>query len=880
LHHNSAKLATLIFVGLILGFQASSDKTWFHSSSATPPVTQKNDPTIENVTFKLLAVEHHLGDFSMSSAQHLIKSLLSFSNWRNSTENEFRYFSYIHLLSEVDPAQIDNECQPFYKGKATKTNLMQELSNFLLNKSPYERENLSVHILYFVGNSHKLTKGGNTSYCLVLDETIQDWELDQALQGENDSISTLIILDTCYGGGFLEKLARPGRVILTASNPTETTSSYVSLDENSGSYWSWFTGRESATYTNDSVFGPLGIIGGIKAAEDSNRDGWRSAAEIFNFTLLTTPMYIRNQTFPEKRQDKDLNPWGYFGIAGGALPVVQYDPSKPFPHNAKSLPTFPQTPNPFHFNSEEFQFRMYHYSPSHTGFSKAIGPEKPHLLWKTFMSDPLEAAVAVADGMVFAGTMGGNFYALEISTGKVVWSFHANDSISSSPAVEDGIVIFQTQSGRIYAIDEYTGNVRWYYPAYGENPAFSSPTIKNKKVFIACSDGYLRAFTLFEGLLKWQAYIGGVIYASPAVSNDTVFITANDVYAFEEATGTLLWRYTTSWPVFSSPAFENGVLYVGTGNDDTIYALNATTGKPIWSHRTGGWLSSPSIDTRKGLVFLGCRDSRIYCIDAKNGLLKWSFITEGANHLSSPTLSINDLIYVGSSDHRLYCLDENKGQKIWSYKTGGPITCPPTIIEQHVYVGSQDGYLYCLGPPFPTHDTAVLNVTFSPGTCKPGELVEINYSVQNNGNTLENLTLTYAHNKSKVWLGPEYLEPEIIYKITITINPREKITGTYVWNTSSMQPGRYSLTVRSELVTEEVNASNNIFINGPFTLTMLTDLDMNGAVNILDIAVAAKSYGARLGDEGWNKEADLDDNGIINIVDIASVARDFGKVYF
>jgi hypothetical protein len=56
-----------------------------------------------------------------------------------------------------------------------------------------------------------------------------------------------------------------------------------------------------------------------------------------------------------------------------------------------------------------------------------------------------------------------------------------------------------------------------------------------------------------------------------------------------------------------------------------------------------------------------------------------------------------------------------------------------------------------------------------------------------------------------------------------------------------------------------------------------TDLNMDGTVNILDITVVARAYGAKLGDEKWNPAADLDRNGIINILDIAKVARDYGK---
>jgi len=56
-----------------------------------------------------------------------------------------------------------------------------------------------------------------------------------------------------------------------------------------------------------------------------------------------------------------------------------------------------------------------------------------------------------------------------------------------------------------------------------------------------------------------------------------------------------------------------------------------------------------------------------------------------------------------------------------------------------------------------------------------------------------------------------------------------------------------------------------------------TDINGDGVVNIVDIALVAKAYGSYPGHSRWNPAADLDDNGTINIVDIATVAKDYGK---
>jgi PGF-CTERM protein len=64
--------------------------------------------------------------------------------------------------------------------------------------------------------------------------------------------------------------------------------------------------------------------------------------------------------------------------------------------------------------------------------------------------------------------------------------------------------------------------------------------------------------------------------------------------------------------VASSPAVANGVVYVGS-DDNNLYALNATTGAKLWSYTTGGYVdSSPAVV--KGVVYVGSDDGNVYAI--------------------------------------------------------------------------------------------------------------------------------------------------------------------------------------------------------------------------------------------------------------------------
>jgi hypothetical protein len=80
-----------------------------------------------------------------------------------------------------------------------------------------------------------------------------------------------------------------------------------------------------------------------------------------------------------------------------------------------------------------------------------------------------------------------------------------------------------------------------------------------------------------------------------------------------------------------------------------------------------------------------------------------------------------------------------------------------------------------------------------------------------------------------------------------------------------------TLTVTDNECTSDSNTKSLTIV------TLAADLNRDGIVNIVDVAIAGKAFGSKLGEPDWNETADTDRNGLINIVDIAFVAKNFGK---
>jgi len=60
--------------------------------------------------------------------------------------------------------------------------------------------------------------------------------------------------------------------------------------------------------------------------------------------------------------------------------------------------------------------------------------------------------------------------------------------------------------------------------------------------------------------------------------------------------------------------------------------------------------------------------------------------------------------------------------------------------------------------------------------------------------------------------------------------------------------------------------------------SLFGDINVDNAVNILDVSIMALSYGSHTGDEKWNPECDLNNDTVINIIDLSIVAVLYGTM--
>jgi outer membrane protein assembly factor BamB len=200
------------------------------------------------------------------------------------------------------------------------------------------------------------------------------------------------------------------------------------------------------------------------------------------------------------------------------------------------------------------------------------------------------------------------------------------------------------------------------------------------------------------GLEKWRfpTLLSGVDSGAVVATDGIIYFGSKDWYVYAlYPNGTLKWSYTTSQPIFSTPAIAaDGIIYI-TSCDDYLYALRSD-GTLKWRFNTGEIISASPVIAPNGTIYIGHSQGRVFAINP-NGTELWHYDLPNDIY-GDPALGLDGTIYIGSWDNRLYALNPN-GTLKWYFPTGNHVKGVPSIASDGtIYFGSWDGYLYALYP--------------------------------------------------------------------------------------------------------------------------------------------------------------------------------------
>jgi polyvinyl alcohol dehydrogenase (cytochrome) len=322
---------------------------------------------------------------------------------------------------------------------------------------------------------------------------------------------------------------------------------------------------------------------------------------------------------------------------------------------------------------------------------------------------------------------------------KVKWSFAMSGG--SMPTVIGDWLFMSNRNGKVYALDAKTGCVHWAIQATSRTTPMilrNSLSPSGWLTLIGERNRTVQAIDAQTGKTIWRSEpletlsVAGIT-GTPVISGDRVFVpltsgeegaAAQDTYecckfqgslaALDLKTGKKLWQTK----VVSEPLHQIGKNAAGT---------------QMWGPAGGAIWSAPTVDAKRGLVYVTTGDSytvaptkgddAVMALDMDTGKIRWSnqvslndnFImycnrptrpancpaAEGPDHDfgASPILfnlaGGKQIVLSGQKSGVVYGMDPDTGRTIWSRKLGaggalGGVEWGMTADDKHLYVAISD----------------------------------------------------------------------------------------------------------------------------------------------------------------------------------------------
>jgi outer membrane protein assembly factor BamB len=245
----------------------------------------------------------------------------------------------------------------------------------------------------------------------------------------------------------------------------------------------------------------------------------------------------------------------------------------------------------------------------------ALLKDSGRILWSAQTRGRVISSPRVALGHLFVGSDDHCLYNLEARTGREVWKFETEGCVRSSPAVSEDFVYFGSDDANVYAVEIRTKRLKWKYRTHRQ--VLSSPLLYEGLLFFGSIDRMLYVVDAKAGWSVWSFRAQNSIYSSPAISESLGLIcfgsSDRHVYALDYSRGPpAVWSFETAGPVSASPAITDEAVYIGS-TDGYLYSLDVRTGELRWKFHAGASVvSSPVI--WEDLVFIGSRDHKLYAL--------------------------------------------------------------------------------------------------------------------------------------------------------------------------------------------------------------------------------------------------------------------------
>lgn len=295
----------------------------------------------------------------------------------------------------------------------------------------------------------------------------------------------------------------------------------------------------------------------------------------------------------------------------------------------------------------------------------------------------------VVNDVVVVATRKGEVHAIDIRNGKSRGVVGMGESIDGTPVIDErGIIYVPVSWGRrgILAYDLIRGSTLWKDKRV---PVEAGLLLMNGRLIVADVQSRVTAYDARIGEQLWELTLSdrAVVHAAPVQIGPDELLVGDDggvVTAIDAVDGTVIWEHALPGPVYSPPAFADGVVYIPTTRG-VLAAMDAATGAELYLFDAGhaeARLSTPAIAA--DLLLTAGSNGVLYAVNRVTGDLVWSHASGEA--FGGPPLVAGDVVYVADMAESLRAFDLDSGELLWETELEGRVKSAMAIADQGLVV--------------------------------------------------------------------------------------------------------------------------------------------------------------------------------------------------
>lgn len=248
--------------------------------------------------------------------------------------------------------------------------------------------------------------------------------------------------------------------------------------------------------------------------------------------------------------------------------------------------------------------------------------------WMYTTGKPIvSSAAGYKDRVIIAGS-DRHCRALDIKTGNLLWDYDKlNNFVETKPLIDHGIVYFGSWGNQFYALDAMTGKLVWQWNSGHANEMYSAaacwPVVSGNRLFVVAPDRFMTVLNKVTGAIIWRNYDTlNLVRESMGLSKDGRQVYVKTMQGKIQAIDANAMHRQVNWTspeelgfdVCPSPINEHNNTVFVPSQSGMIYALQKDNGQLRWKHKISNCLINIVTPLDENTLITSSMDGKIVCL--------------------------------------------------------------------------------------------------------------------------------------------------------------------------------------------------------------------------------------------------------------------------